>query len=164
VRRRASVSCSRAWVFAIGSSPEASSCSSSARRRVSCSRCSLMRLTPTAIELSAARRDSTRTCRSRAASCPAGASARAVWPAARRVERRVPLLALLAKCALALLELGGQCPRARQLRRGPGQRLHARRALVRHLAGVLPQPLAPQPRFLGVGTACLEQAEQTCVF
>src|SRR5437773_316725 len=87
--------------------------------------------------------------------------------AARRCssrERSAPLLALVAERALALLELGGQCPRARELRRGPAQRLRGRRALVRHLAGVLPQPLAPQPRFLGAGTACLEQAEQTCVF
>src|SRR5438874_163438 len=87
VRRSASVSCRSAWAFTIGSSPEASSCSSSARRRVSCSRCSLMRPRPTAIELSAERRDSTRTCSSRAAACAACASARAAPRAARRCSR-----------------------------------------------------------------------------
>src|SRR2546426_8061717 len=38
------------------------------------------------------------------------------------------------------------------------------RSLVRHRADVLPQPLAPQARLLGVRAACLEQPDETCVF
>ena len=83
---------------------------------------------------------------------------------ARGAEGRAPLLALTAERALALLEFASQCLRARQLGRGPCESLLGRRALVRHRAGVLPQPLAPQARLLGVRAACLEQPDETCVF
>jgi len=117
------------------SSPAASSRSSSARRPVSCSRCSLMRLRPTAIEL-ARPNGATRP-------APAGRAPPLAPPAPRRaaaLRAAAPLLALTLERALALLELGRQCLRTPQLRRGPCEHLLARRALVRHGADILPQP------------------------
>ena len=136
VSRSARVSPRRACAWMIGSSPEASSASSSARRRselrallASCAPCRR------ATELSVERRDSTRTCRSRALTCRLCACERASARAVRRSSRSRAELGVPRPPAASRVACGARKFRARPRAAPPGWR-RARARAHRHPAAV----------------------------